>query len=148
MTASGGWCAPTETVYDIEPPQDITTLAEAVASAVPMPAVAGDPVYEVAGHRELVEAISAAYPSAEPIVFPAPRDLIAADMVENTAQQILAEYPYRTLIDCRQLAARLVDKVLTWDAMWPEAEGDCGCKLRGLPYHLPECIWNGEEGTL
>lgn len=82
---------------------------------------------------------------AEPIQFPAPRDLVAADMVESTAEQIQAEYPYRTLLDCRQLAARLVDEILTWDANWPEAEGDCGCETRGFPagFHTPDCIWIG-----
>lgn len=80
---------------------------------------------------------------AEPPVFPPPPSTVAADMIEETAEQIQAEYPYRTLLDCRQLAARLVDEILTWDANWPEAEGDCGCPdyMEG---HQPDCIWIGE----
>lgn len=84
----------------------------------------------------------------QPIEFPAPPDPFILDRIEATAAQIHEGFPYRTLLDCRTLAARLVDEVLTWDAMWPEAEGDCGCKLRGFPDHLPECIWNGEEAML
>jgi hypothetical protein len=60
----------------------------------------------------------------EPLIFPAPRDPFIQDRVEATAAQIQHGFPYRTLLDCRELAARLVDEVLTWDAMWPEAEGD------------------------
>ena len=79
----------------------------------------------------------------EPIEFPAPRDPVTADRVEVTAEQIQAEYPYRTLLDCRELAVRLVDAILCWDAEWPEAEGDCGCETRGLSEHQPGCLWVG-----
>jgi hypothetical protein len=78
----------------------------------------------------------------EPVIFPAPRDAVTADMIEATAENLLADYPYRTLLDCRELAARLVDEVLAWDAMWPEAEGDCSCP-DGLTEHRAECIWTG-----
>lgn len=60
----------------------------------------------------------------EPIEFPAPRPEFVHEMIESAAEDLRAEYPHRTLLDCRELAARLVDEVLTWDAMWPEAEGD------------------------
>lgn len=82
---------------------------------------------------------------AEPVEFPAPRDPWIQDHVEDAAERLQATFPYRTLLDCRQLAARLVDEVLTWDAMWPEAEGDCGC---AGPSHRPDCLWNGEEAMM
>jgi hypothetical protein len=80
---------------------------------------------------------------AEPIEFPAPVDPFTADRIEATAAQIQEGFPYRTLLECRQLAARLVDAVLCWDALWPEAEGDCGCPDY-LTEHRPDCLWIGE----
>ena len=123
ITAAGGWCAPTEDVYDFAVP---AALGDAVVTA---------PEVELPRTPHLR--------MADPVVFPAPPSPGAADMIEATAENLLADYPYRTLLDCRQLAARLVDEVLTWDAMWPEAEGDCGCSdyMEG---HGPECIWVGE----
>ncbi len=75
---------------------------------------------------------------AEPIEFPAPRDASTALMIEEQAAEIQFNYPYRTLLACREIAARLVDEVLTWDAMWPEAEGDCACPDSA---HLVDCYW-------
>lgn len=80
---------------------------------------------------------------AEPVQFPAPPDPSTADRIEATAAQLQEEFPYRSLLDCRWLADRLVSEILTWDAAWPEAEGDCGCATRGLPEHQPDCIWIG-----
>ena len=80
---------------------------------------------------------------AEPVCFPKPRDPSIQDRIEATAEQIQIGFPYRSLLDCRQLAARLVDEVLTWDAIWPEAEGDCGCPDY-MAGHQPDCIWIGE----
>lgn len=82
---------------------------------------------------------------AEPVTFPAPRDPFIQDRIEATAEQIQVGFPYRTLLDCRQLAARLVDEVLTWDAMWPEAEGDCSCTG---PSHRFGCVWDPGAETL
>lgn len=81
----------------------------------------------------------------EPIEFPAPRPEFIHEMIESTAEDLHAEYPHRTLLDCRELAARLVDEVLTWDAMWPEAEGDCGCTG---PSHRFGCVWDPGAETL
>jgi len=80
----------------------------------------------------------------DPIVFPAPVSPDIADRIEATAAQIQDGFPHRTLLDCRQLAASLVDQILTWDANWPEAEGDCGCESRGMPEggHWADCIWS------
>lgn len=79
---------------------------------------------------------------AAPVEFPAPRDSDIADRIEATAAQIQEGFPYRTLLDCRQLAEQLVDAVMCWDAMWPEAEGDCGCPDY-LTEHRLDCLWTG-----
>ena len=74
--------------------------------------------------------------------FPAPPSPAVADMIEATAHNLLADYPYRTLLDCREVAARLVGVVLTWDSMWPEAEGDCTCTdadRETQPWHREGC---------
>lgn len=75
----------------------------------------------------------------EPIIFPNPPDETTARRIEETAEQVQEEFPYRTLLDCRELAARLVDAVLTWDAIWPEAEGDCACPDDDTNMHRPGC---------
>lgn len=82
---------------------------------------------------------------AEPVEFPKPRDPSIQDRVEATAEQIHIGFPYRTLLECRQLAARLVDEVMCWDALWPEAEGDCACTG---PSHRFGCVWDPQEATL
>lgn len=125
ITAAGGWCAPEGT-------PGTATLADAIA------ATAGEPQALRGGIK---------YPSPDPVQFPAPRDMVAADMVENTAEEIQAEYPYRTLLDCRELAGQLVDAIMTWDANWPEAEGDCGCVTRGLSVHMTGCLWRDAEAV-
>lgn len=138
LIAGAGWCAPPETTYGPDAPEYLgfgqtPTLADEIAAS------ANEPQALRGGIK---------YPTPDPIQFPAPRDSFIADRIEATAAQIQEGFPYRTLLDCRQLAARLVDEVLTWDAEWPEAEGDCGCVVRRFPDHQPDCIWNGEEGTL
>lgn len=82
---------------------------------------------------------------AEPIVFPPPPDETTASMIEDTAEQIHAEYTYRTLLDCRELATKLVEAVLCWDAEWPEAEGDCACTG---PSHRFGCVWDPKGEVL
>jgi len=54
--------------------------------------------------------------TAEPIVFPAPPDAVTAGLIEDTAEQIQIEHPHRSLLECRQLAAQLVDAVQCWEA--------------------------------
>lgn len=93
----------------------------------------------------LAQMVAAFTPS--PIEFPAPVDPETADRIEATAVQVQETFPYRTLLDCRTIAAQLVDAVLTWDAEWPEAEGDCGCYVRGLSQHRLDCIWAGATTT-
>lgn len=61
---------------------------------------------------------------AEPIQFPPPPSEDIAERIEATAAQLQQGFPYRTLLDCRWLADRLVSEVMHWDALWPEAEGD------------------------
>lgn len=56
--------------------------------------------------------------------FPAPPSPTVADMIEAQAHALREQFPYRSLLDCREVAAQLVGVVLTWDSMWPEAEGD------------------------
>ena len=72
------------------------------------------------------------------MIFPAPRDQWIADMIERRAAVLRRLFPYRSLLDCREVAAALVDTVLNWDAMWPEAEGDCAC---WGPSHRADCLW-------
>jgi hypothetical protein len=52
----------------------------------------------------------------EPIHFPEPREMLTADMVQETADLLQLEYPHRSLLDCRQLAERLVDVTQCWEA--------------------------------
>lgn len=118
MTVAAGWCAPAEAVAERPwTEEQVSTFVDALRTTVPAP---------------------------EPVQFPAPRDPVTADWVEKTARRIQRQFPYRTLLDCREIAADIVDRILCWDAGWPEAEGDCGCESRGMPEggHWADCIWS------
>jgi len=52
----------------------------------------------------------------EPMEFPEPRQVSTAVMIQDTADLLQSEYPHRSLLDCRQLAERLVDVTQCWEA--------------------------------
>lgn len=52
----------------------------------------------------------------EPVEFPPPPDPVTADRIEAAAEQIQTEYPERSLLECRELAAQLVYAIECWEA--------------------------------
>jgi hypothetical protein len=54
------------------------------------------------------------------VTFPEPREASTAGMIQETADLLQSEYPHRSLLECRQLAERLVDVTQCWEAEYAE----------------------------
>jgi hypothetical protein len=54
------------------------------------------------------------------VIFPEPRETPTAGMIQETADLLQSEYPHRSLLECRQLAERLVDVTQCWEAEYAE----------------------------